>query len=119
MRTLHRWQAFGQLFPAPPSVKIAEARGTPPSSSGASSAGLSLIGKIAKSLESILDGPQRDPEDKEQQMAEVTPQQQRVEANLREQAQRTHEADIAKWRQKEMEAYLDQRDKERHIDRGR
>ncbi|WP_198033834.1 MobA/MobL family protein [Bradyrhizobium sp. WSM2254] len=84
-------------------------------------AGLSLIGKISKSLESIFDGPQRDPEDKEQNMAEkqVTPQQQRVEANLREQTQRTHEADIAKWRQKELEAYLDQRDKERHIDRGR
>jgi len=84
-------------------------------------AGLSIVGKIAKSLESIFDGPQRDPEDQEQNMAEkqVTPQQQRVEANLREQAQRTHEAEIAKWRQKELEAYLDQRDKERHIDRGR
>ncbi|ABE41160.1 MobA/MobL protein [Rhodopseudomonas palustris BisB5] len=84
-------------------------------------AGLSIVGKIAKSLESIFDGPQRDPEDTEQNMAErqVTPQQQRVEANLREQAQRTHEADIAKWRQKELDAYLDQRDKERHMDRGR
>jgi len=85
------------------------------------SAGLSLVGKISKSLESIFDGPQRDPEEKEHEVADknVTAQQQQVQAHLREKVQRDHEADLAKWRDKELQAYLDQRDKERHMDRGR
>lgn len=85
------------------------------------SAGLSFIGKIAKSLESILDGPQHDPEDKEQNMADkqVTPQQQQMQAHLREKVQRDHEGDIEKWRQKELQAYLDEREKARGIERGR
>jgi hypothetical protein len=85
------------------------------------SAGLSLIGKISKSLESVLDGPQRDPEERERDMADknVTSQQQQMQAHLREKMQRDHEAELAKWRDRELQAYLDQRDKERHMDRGR
>jgi hypothetical protein len=79
-------------------------------------AGLALIGKIADSVESIFDGPKRDPEEKEQDMKEKAPVQQ---VHLDEQRQRLTEAEREKYRQQELQAYLDQRDRERHHDRGR
>jgi hypothetical protein len=81
-------------------------------------AGLALIGKIADSVESIFDGPRRDPEEQEQEQAmkEKGPVQQ---VHLDEQRQRMTEAEREKWRQQELQAYLDQRDRERHHDRGR
>lgn len=50
---------------------------------------------------------------------QMTPQQQQMQAHLREKAQRDHEGDIEKWRQKELQAYLDEREKARGIERGR
>jgi MobA/MobL family protein len=79
-------------------------------------AGLALIGKIADSVESIFDGPKRDPEEQEQAMKEKGPVQQ---VHLDEQRQRMTEAEREKYRQQELQAYLDQRDRERHHDRGR
>jgi uncharacterized protein YoaH (UPF0181 family) len=81
-------------------------------------AGLALIGKIADSVESIFDGPKRERDDQEQEQAmkEKGPVQQ---VHLDEQRQRLTEAEREKYRQQELQAYLDQRDRERHHDRGR
>ena len=88
-----------------------------------SGTGLALIGRIADSLESLFDGsrPQQpdredDPmgEQKQGQQQQHTAEQVRVE-----QLQRQREAEQAAWRQAELQAYLQQRDRERHHNRGR
>lgn len=78
-------------------------------------AGLAAIGKIAESLESLFDGRTGlEIEKDEGAMAD-----QRKVQQLTEQQQRQQEAELAKWRQVELDLYLAQRDRERHIDRGR
>lgn len=78
-------------------------------------AGLALIGRIADSLETLFDGRTgREVEKDEKRMAD-----QRKIEQITEQQQRQQEAEVAKWRQVELDLYLAQRDRERHIDRGR
>lgn len=78
-------------------------------------AGLAAIGKIADSLETLFDGRSGQEIEKDEQ---VMAQQRKIE-QITEQQQRQQEAEAAKWRQVELDLYLAQRDRERHIDRGR
>jgi hypothetical protein len=77
--------------------------------------GLAVIGKIADSLETLFDErPVQQIERDERIMGEK-----RTIEQITEQQQRQQEAEADKWRQVELELYLAQRDRERHIDRGR
>jgi hypothetical protein len=74
-------------------------------------AGLAAIGKLADSLETMFDGRSgREIEKDEHVMAD----QRKIEQITEQQ-----EAEEAKWRKIELDLYLAQRDRERHIDRGR
>lgn len=78
-------------------------------------AGLAAIGKLADSLETMFDGRSgREIEKDEHIMAD-----QRKIEQITEKQQRQQEAEADKWRKIELEQYLAQRDRERHIDRGR
>jgi hypothetical protein len=83
--------------------------------------GLAIFGRLSQALESILDGapPSRDNDEREQHMAEKKiPHQPTIEQRT-EQQQRSQEAELSAHRKRELEAFLDQRDRERHHDRGR
>ena len=72
------------------------------------------MGKLSEMVESLMDGPGPPRTEKEQQMADERKTERAVE-----QQQRQAEAETAAWRKAELEAYLQQRDRERHHDRGR
>jgi len=74
-----------------------------------------VIGKIADSLETLLDGrPAQQIERDEKTMGEK-----RTIEQITEQQQRKQEAEEAKWRQIELEHFLAQRARERETERGR
>jgi hypothetical protein len=83
--------------------------------------GLAIFSRLSDSLESFFDDTPapRNLEQVEQQMAEKKSSQQPTIERRTEQQQRGQEAELAAHRKQELEAYLDQRDKERHHDRGR
>ena len=86
-----------------------------------SEAGSPSLGRLSQAVESFFDDtpPSRDNDEREQHMAEKkTPHQPTIEQRT-EQQQRSQEAELSAHRKRELEAYLDQRDKERHHDRGR
>lgn len=77
--------------------------------------GLAVIGKIADSLETLMDGRTgREVEKDETIMAEK-----RSIEQITEDQQRRQEAEAEKWRKIELQMYLEQRDRERHHERGR
>jgi hypothetical protein len=78
-------------------------------------AGLSVAGKIGESLLSLFEGPTGREAEKDRK---VMADQRKIE-QVTEQQQRGQEAEAARWRQVELQLYLAQRDRERHIDRGR
>ena len=78
-------------------------------------AGLAVFDKLATSLETLFDN--RSPQEIEKD-DKLMADQRKIE-QITEQQQRQQEAELAKWRQIELELYLAQRDRERHIDRGR
>ncbi|WP_375414134.1 MobA/MobL family protein [uncultured Bradyrhizobium sp.] len=77
---------------------------------------LAAIGKLADMAESILDGPKKT--DEQERGLEMSGDQDRkvVDAEIE---QRRREAEAEAYRCIELEAFLQQRDRERHIDRGR
>jgi hypothetical protein len=77
--------------------------------------GLAAIGKIADSLETLLDGRSAQQIEKDET---IVAEKRNIE-QITEQQQRQQEAEAEKWRQIELQRYLEQRDRERHIDRGR
>jgi hypothetical protein len=80
--------------------------------------GLAIFGRLSDALESFLDTPPHlQIDDKEPSMAKQ-PKQPSIEQRT-EQQQRGQEAEQAAYRKQELEAYLQQRDRERHHDRGR
>ncbi len=78
-------------------------------------AGLAVIGKIADSLETLFDGRSAEQIEKDEK---IMGEKRNIE-QITEQQQRREEAEAEKWRKIELELYLAQRDRERHIDRGR
>jgi MobA/MobL family len=78
-------------------------------------AGLAAIGRIADSLETLFDGRSAQQIERDEKMAG----EKRTIEQITEEQQRKQEAEAGKWRQIELELYLAQRDRERHIDRGR
>ena len=78
-------------------------------------AGLAFFDKLATSLESLFDN--RTPYEIEKD-DKIMAEQRKIE-QITEQQQRQQEAEQAKWRQVELQLYLQQRDRERHIERGR
>jgi hypothetical protein len=83
-------------------------------------AGLALIGRISDALESFLDGPTGPGDDgQERDMPDKKTSREPTNHQRVEQQQRGQEAELAAQRKQMLEAYLDQRDKERYIDRGR
>jgi hypothetical protein len=83
--------------------------------------GLAFFGRLSQAVESFFDDapPSRDNDEREQHMAEKKiPHQPTIEQRT-EQQQRSQEAELSAHRKRELEAYLDQRDRERHHDRGR
>jgi MobA/MobL family protein len=83
--------------------------------------GLAIFGRLSQALESFFDDAPatRDSEAREQDMPRKQPAGQPTIEQRTEQQQRGQEAEQAAYRKQELEAYLDQRDKERHHDRGR
>jgi hypothetical protein len=75
---------------------------------------LAAMGRIGESLMSIFESSPRAPLSKGDEMQKERPIQQVVE-----QQQKQHEQELSSARRAELEAYLAQRDRERHIDRGR
>lgn len=78
-------------------------------------AGLAFMGRLSDSVENLFDtrtGPEIEKDEK------IMADQRKIE-QITEQQQRQQEAEAAKWRQVELDLYLAQRDRERHIDRGR
>lgn len=82
--------------------------------------GLAIFGRLSDAVESFFDAPPpREEVEKELSMAEKQPSRQPSIEQRTEQQQRGNEAELAAYRKQELEAYLQQRDRERHIDRGR
>jgi hypothetical protein len=83
-------------------------------------AGLAIFSRLSDALESFIDPtPSRDIVERDLRMAEKQPAPQPKIQQVTEQHQRQSEAEVASHRKQELEAYLQQRDRERHIDRGR
>lgn len=78
--------------------------------------GLALIEKISDSLESILDGPKISAKDERDMTMAEKEQAQAVRTEIE---QRNNAQEYEKWRKAELQAMLDQRAKERGIERGR
>lgn len=78
-------------------------------------AGLAIFDKLATSMESLFDGRSGQQIEKDEKLMA---DQRKIE-QVTEQQQRQQQAELEKWRQIELELYLAQRDRERHIDRGR
>jgi hypothetical protein len=78
--------------------------------------GMAAVGKIAESLETLFDDNRsaQQIEKDEKIMGEK-----RTVEQITEQQQRQQQAEEEKWRMHELQLYLDQRDRERHHDRGR
>jgi hypothetical protein len=84
-------------------------------------AGLSLFSRIADSLWSFFEGPPSGPaaQKDERDMTQENKTRQQVAQERSAEQQRREAEEAAHWRKVEMETYLNQRDRERHHDRGR
>ena len=79
-------------------------------------AGLAIIGRISDSFESLFDTPVSPPHERERQSVA---EERKVQQQVVEKQQQQTEAEREHWRKVELQMYLAQRDRERHVDRGR
>jgi hypothetical protein len=78
--------------------------------------GLAIVGKIADSLQTVFDTRSADQIEKDEK---IMGEKRTIEQITEEQQQRRQQAEEEKWRKIELELFLAQRDRERHIDRRR
>jgi hypothetical protein len=78
--------------------------------------GLAAVGKVAESVSTLFEGP---PSWKREMTEEIMAEERKVDQSRAETQQRAQEAELAALRRAELQEYLQQRDRERHMDRGR
>jgi hypothetical protein len=97
-----------------------QGRGVSGATDAVAGAGLAFLGRLSDMAESLLDSPAPiRPGDEPQQEHSMADKPIVQRQQLDEQRHRFTEAELEKFRSQELDAYLKQRDRERHIDRGR